>query len=512
MMDKGEGRSQKILINSLMGLLMEAANFTSGIILPRLIIGAYGSGVNGLISSITQFLAFFTILDSGIGGVSKASLYKPLAEKDSYNISRVVRATSDFFKKVAIASAVYIGILAVLYPNLSANSFDRLFVSAMIVILGIQTITQYVFGLPYQLVLQADQKEYIHNIVRIIIITLNLVFSAALILFGSSVLAMKFISGFIFAARPIAIHYYVVRKYSIDKSVSPNNEALGQKWYGVGYSVASFIHKRADVFLLTFLSTYENISVYTVHVSILNGIDSLIGNLINSIQPALGNMIAKNETEHLKNRFLLSVLLLNLLATIIYSVTLIQISPFVNLYIGTASDADYYQPLFAVLITVAEMIYCLRRPYQAVITAAGHYKETTRGAYVEAAINIVVSLILIKPFGLVGIAIGTISSMGFRIINYAWHLRTNLVYLPLRIFFKRGLITGANILLIIFICSTLDLDSSTWIAWIVNSIIYVLIACLLTVTINFIIYKSLMRDIGRIVVNLNKHRKRRPPR
>jgi O-antigen/teichoic acid export membrane protein len=503
-----KSRSQKIMTNSLMGLAMEAVNLISGVILPRLIIGAYGSSVNGLISSITQFLAFFTILDSGIGGVAKASLYKPLADHDSCNVIRVVKATSNFFNKVAIASGIYIALMAIAYPYIASETFDHLFVSAMILILGIQTVAQYVFGFPYQLVLQADQKEYIHNIIRIISIILNLIFSAVLIFLGSSVLLMKLVSGLIFVIRPIAIHFYVIKKYSIDKNVEQNSDALSQKWHGIGYSIASFIHKRTDVFVLTFLSTFENISIYSVHVLVLNGIDSLIGNLTNSIQPAFGNMIARNETENLKNRFWVSVLLSNILVTIIYAVTLIQISPFIVLYIGSASDANYYQPLFATLITIAEMIFCLRRPYQAVIIAAGHYKQTTAGAYIEAAINLIISLALIKPLGLVGIAIGTVSSMTFRIINYAVHLRDNLVFLSLYEFFKRGLITSINILFIIGFSKIINISATSWASWILGSLIYVGFASLSAIIINYIFYKTTMMELISIFKNLFKHKKK----
>ncbi len=502
-------RSKKILRNSAFGVALEAVGMISGIILPRLIIGAYGSAVNGLLTSIAQFLAVFTLFDSGIGGVAKAALYKPLSEGDTIGVSRVVKATSVFFRKVAFCSAAYIAVLAVSYPLLAKSTFPYLFVAALISILGVQSVVRYIFGLPYGIVLNADQKEYIQSSFRIVTITLNLIFSAALILSGCSVITMEIVSGLIFIARPIAIWALVVRKYGIDRKVEPETRALKQKWHGMGYSVSSFIHKKTDVFILTFMRAFKDISVYGVHLLVLHGLDSIIGNITSAIQPAFGNMIARNETENLRSKFRVSVLLTHIVAGIVFSVTLVQLSPFVLLYVKNVTDVDYYRPTFALLISVAEYIFCLRRPYQAVVVAAGHYKQTSVGAYVEAGINIVISLLLVKPLGLTGIAIGTVSSMSFRITYYAWYLRSNLVNLPFSEYLKRIGITAGITVLIVLGCRLTGLQSLTWYTWIRNSVLYTLIAIAVTLCVNWLAYRKTMRELFAVLKHVFSFKKRK---
>ena len=62
-------RRKKLLFNTGTALLSQLVTLISGFILPRLIIGQYGSEVNGLVSSITQFLAFFSMMEMGVGAV-----------------------------------------------------------------------------------------------------------------------------------------------------------------------------------------------------------------------------------------------------------------------------------------------------------------------------------------------------------------------------------------------------------------------------------------------------------
>ena len=50
-----------------------------GLIVPRLVLSSFGSEVNGLTSSLSQFLNYIILQEGGLSGVIMAALYKPLA-------------------------------------------------------------------------------------------------------------------------------------------------------------------------------------------------------------------------------------------------------------------------------------------------------------------------------------------------------------------------------------------------------------------------------------------------
>ena len=83
-------RRKKFLLNTGMGILKQLVTVICGFILPRYMLLYYGSSINGLISSISHFLSFISLLDMGVGAVVQANLYKPLAEKDNAQISRIM--------------------------------------------------------------------------------------------------------------------------------------------------------------------------------------------------------------------------------------------------------------------------------------------------------------------------------------------------------------------------------------------------------------------------------------
>ena len=83
-------RSKNAIINVIASVSLQLITIICGFIIPKLIISNYGSNVNGLIHSITQFLAYITLLESGFGPVVLATLYKPIANKDKGTIEEIL--------------------------------------------------------------------------------------------------------------------------------------------------------------------------------------------------------------------------------------------------------------------------------------------------------------------------------------------------------------------------------------------------------------------------------------
>ena len=124
---KSLSRKKKLYYNSFFYLILQVLTIISGFILPKIYISSYGSEVNGLISSITQFLSVISLMDLGIGAVIEASLYKPLANKDNITISKVLKSGDKFFKIVASIFVLYATILCFIYPKIINSNFSNLY-------------------------------------------------------------------------------------------------------------------------------------------------------------------------------------------------------------------------------------------------------------------------------------------------------------------------------------------------------------------------------------------------
>lgn len=104
-------RERKLAKNTISSLIFQVTTIVSGFILPRLILKQYGSSVNGLVNSIAQFLSIISFLELGVGAVVQSTLYKPLAENDNVQVSKILASAEKFFKNLARILIIYIIIL-----------------------------------------------------------------------------------------------------------------------------------------------------------------------------------------------------------------------------------------------------------------------------------------------------------------------------------------------------------------------------------------------------------------
>lgn len=486
-------RSKKALLNSAASLLLEFVSVVCGFIVPRLIIGTYGSEVNALTSSITQFLSYIALIEAGVGGVVRAALYKPLADGNSTAISGIVAASEKFFRKIAYIFIAYTAVLAALFPLLVNKSFGWWFTASLIVIIALSTFAQYYFGVTYTVLVQADQRRYITSLLQIVTIILNAVMVVVFIKFGASIHLLKLVTSLIYVLRPLVLNIYVRRKYKINKTVEPDNSAVSQRWDGLGHHIAYFVNLNTDIVILTVVSKLSQslalaeVSVYTVYYSVVNGIMKVASTLSAGVEAALGNMIAKKEYENLNKKFNLYEFASFTLVTFLFTCTGILTVPFMKVYMHGVTDANYIRPLFGFILVLANAMYSIRIPYHSVVYAAGHYKQTKNGAFLEAGINIVLSAALVPFFGIIGVAVGTLAAMSFRTVQYVFYLSKNIMNRSVRFFFYRLAVSALTVIISVATVHLVpQIEMTGYLNWLIYACIVALIVLAATCLVNLI--------------------------
>lgn len=493
-------RKRKAIINIIFSLLLQLVTVVSGFIVPRLFIGTFGSEVNGLVNSIASFVGYITLLQSGVGSVVKASLYKPLAHKDKKQLCVIAKTADKFFNKIAIATLVYLGILSFVFPAFIAKNFGWLYTASLVVVVGISTAAQYFFGITYQMILEADQRSYVYSVIQIITVVVNTILVVILLKLNCSVQVVKGVSAMIYVARPIIIGLYTKKYYSITKDVECDNSLIKQRWDGFIQAIALFIHQKTDVFVLTIFTTFTDVSIYSVYVMVTTGLSSLLDAIDKAVRSAFGNIIACNERDNLINTFNAYNTLIHILATICFSTAAVSIFNFIAVYIRDVSDANYIQHIFGLLIITAEFVYCLRMPYNSIIYAAGKFKETKIPAGIEATLNIVISCCLVPVLGLSGVAIGTLVAMMYRCCSFALYLTKDVLCFNIISQIKRFVITFIAYIGIIVVLSRIQVKTHNYVEWVLYAGIVFFISSVITIVVNYVLDRNGTKGAIRMLV------------
>lgn len=482
--------------NIFFSIALQIFTMISGFIVPRVILVFFGSNINGLISSINQFLTYGSLLEGGVGTVIAASLYKPLREENQEKVSAIFNATKRFFNQMGVIYSLYSLIVVFVFTFLVKTGNSKWFVAMLVIVLSFQSIIQYLLSMSYRILLEADRRVYYVSLTQILIVVANVVLVIIITNTTKNIILVKLGSSLVYLIQPLMYVRYVEKTYKINRTILPDKDALSQRWDGFAQQIAYFASANTDILLITFFSSLKMVSVYSIYSMITTAISNLIIAISSSIVPSMGRVLSENDTKKIKNKFERYEFLIVIISSILYSSVIIVLTPFVMLYTKGIHDANYSQLSFGIILALGKLLYCFSEPYVRTILAAGHIKQVSRFAYIEAGINIIISLILVLKLGIMGVAIGTLLSFIYRFVAYREYLGKKIIDRIDRSFSKKVILLGiVNIIFSVVISVYTHLEFDSYISFILQGAGVFIVVLLFSTLLGNIIFRKRFRQL-----------------
>lgn len=482
---------KKLAINTIVSIIYQIVVIICGFILPRAILETFGSEINGLVNSITQFLSIVSLMELGVGAVVSSSLYAPLAEKNWKKVSEIVSAAEKFFGRIAKILLAYVIGLIVIYPFINNSGFDAIYTGSLILIISINSFAQYYIGVVDNIILGADQRAFIVYGTQAITTLLNTVLCITIMKFNVGIHIVKLITASVYFLRPILVRLYLKKKYHINRKQKYEEEPLKQKWNAVAQHISECVLDSTDVMILTVFSTLSNVSIYYVYNLVVYNLKNFfLISASSGVLSILGKLYATKKAKELKIFFDKTEWIIHTLVVFLFGITEVLIIPFITVYTNNIMDANYIQPIFAFFIVLAHASHCIRLPYFLMIKAAGHYQQTQNCFIISTIANIIISIILVKKYGLVGVAIGTFVAMAYQTCWLAFYAYRTLLEKNLKEFVKR---MGIDTIIFISICLLgffFKMGKVSYISWIVLAIKVVFSAGIIVLLVELIFDRS----------------------
>lgn len=493
-------KNKATLLNMISGMVLQFFTLVSGFILPKIILTCFGSEVNGLVSSLNQFLSYITLVEGGITGVIIANLYKPIVEQDNNKISSVLVTADRFYKKIGALFIGYSVVLSIVYPLYFKTEFKFAYVCSLTLILSLTLLIQYMYSLTLRTLLNADKKGYVVNFTQTLIVIFNVLFALISVFIYPSIHVLKLISGSLFLLQPLIFNRYVKKNYTIDWKVEPDNSLIKSRWNGFAINLAAFIHNSTDVTVLTFLANLKTVSIYSVYSLVSSGIKQVINACLSGIAHTVGQAYAKKNWKELNQKLDIYEYIVFVLVFFLFTVTALLITPFVRLYTRGIVDTEYNQPLFGFLLVLSEALYLVKLPHLNLAYSANKFKEITVPAYIEATLNIVISVALVKKLGLIGVTIGTIAGMTYRMVFHVYYTSKIVPGRAQRIFYRKMFLFAVGAGAGFALCyKLLPLQNVTVGSWIVHAIFYCVVIGSILLAISVLFFQNEMKFFAKYI-------------
>lgn len=467
-------------------------------------------GVSGLFYNI---LYMFSLAELGFGNAIVFKLYEPVANNDRKRILILL----DFYKKVyAIIGAVITVLGFILIPFLpylikDYDSLSDLNINIVVIYLLylMESVASYFFLAYKQVIVRVNQKDYIFNIV-------SYAFT-----FGSSIL--QIISLLVF--RNFTLYVVILVLRTIGENVICAK--LADKYYPfikdkpqgklekkeikslIGDCTALFLYKingvvikTTDNIVLSIFLGVVTVGLYSNYLIFYTTIKTFFQRVFNAVGHSIGNLHTTHDIDHEYEIFEIT----HLICAMLGGTAFVGISLVANELIAAWVGESWVvaQPVSLLLgFEIFTLAYNLG--ISRFRTAYGLFKPYKYRPIAGIIINIVLSVLLVKPLGISGVIIGTIvcewtTFMPFDpmiIHKFGFNNR-----FPLRRFYlkllKYLLVLSVVLIIDYFICSNL-LVGFGWLSVIVHALI-----CLVTAP--FALYLSSLRTqegiyIKKFVVN-----------
>ena len=471
-----------------------------GFIQNKYFIEYLGIEVLGILKLFNQLFQYLNIVEMGIGSASAYALYKPLAEKNIDDISKIISTIKNIYNKIAI---ILFGLGLACIPLLpffmKMDNFNKSIYLYWILFL-INTISTYLY-IKYVILFTADQQfikvKFIQSSSKIFYQILQIIFLMRV----SSLYIYIFLLLLDNLTQYIFFKIYYQRKYSYIYTTKERYSGIKSDiknlfWHKIG----GLIVFNTDLILISKLVSIEIVGIYASYMMVFQILKTIINILYSVLTPKIGKYIAQNNKENIYKSFKELNIIFIFLGMILIFPTFKLINIFIKLWIGKEFILGNWT---IVLMCINYYIDLVRWILEAYKTGAGFFDDI-QSPILEAIINLVFSIILGIKYGLDGIIIGTIIS----------NILVIMIYKPILVFkrcFDKGVkeyikIYGNYLILLIISLILLNIatkpfirtDINTWIDW----IIYATTISVITGVVLFIVFllNKEFRNIIKIYV------------
>ena len=504
------GKTRKTALVMLGNLLTTILTSVFSHIINQKILAALGSDYNGVNSTASQIITILTLIEGGFTLAAQVALYKPVANGNLSETSRVVSFTARKMRIYGVLTLLSGIIVSVIYAGFVKS--DLTYCTILWVMLLAVVGAAFNLGVvsQYRILFQVTQTEYKYACVNIASQFL-LYFAVCFVLnVSDDIVAVRLVYLLIEILRGV-ITVILAKRIFREVNYRANVDGVqikGTKDVFIAKTTALIYNSAPVLFISTFVGTAST-SVYAVYLSVTNIISSLLTSIVNAPMHGIGQLIAEGGDEkkhlHLTSVYNEYETLIAMANAFLCSVTFVMLSPFVSLYTRNVTDANYVDMFFTVTMVLILLVQVMHIPCGTCINVAGKFKAV-RNIQLLASIVLVVSITLGTFLGgLKGLLIGKlftaiILAIAEVVYNYKAVVRCRLIlfvrvfattYMPIFI------ICAAEYVLII---KRLNIDS--WIQWGLLGCVVCIVNGMCLFAINLILNRgALMRLFNRFVKN-----------
>jgi O-antigen/teichoic acid export membrane protein len=440
MQTDNEKRSSQIIKNVLMNWAAFAATIGIGFVMSPFLVRHLGDSIYGVWVLVGSLVGYLGLLDFGITPSTVKYIAEYRALNDQKAINRLVTTSLTIYSVIGVITLLVSAIVAVFFNKIFATPLPFATAAAVVLITGLNLALTFPAAV-FVGIIRGYQRYDLDSTVT----TINIIIRSGLIVFliikGYGILALATVT---FAFDMLRLAYLIRCAYKLNPHIEIKRQyydyAQMRKLFG--YSVFAFlmiIGKKlifyTDAIVIGIFMPIASVTIYSVAnrlVTYLLQVSETMGVLT----PTASDMGARNDHKAIKEMLVISTKYMLLIALPVAAVFFVLGDSFITLWMGQeyASSA-----VILSILTVSVLAHLLEMPAHTMLLGLGKHKVVALFTLVQAVVNLALSIALVKPYGLKGVALGTtIPMVAFTFIALFVYLK-NYLQVPVGEYVQRSM-------------------------------------------------------------------------
>ena len=473
-------RTKNTMKTFVYGIIFTSIIALLGLIKTKVLLTYLGSEYVGVYQLFSQIYVYLSLVDGGIGASIAYQLYKPIQEKDEDKINKIIAGARYYFKIVGII-VIVIGIflsLGIMF-FIKETTISAWYIKICFILFVASSACSY-FTSSHAILYEAEQKLYkssnlnhLLSICESIIAIVISMLGGKLLTILSVFLLLSIVKNIILFLNSKRDHKYLKKEKEKDLSFKKDANNL------IINKINTLIFENIDIIIVSKYLGLTKVFIYTCYNQIISMITQMVQRLNSALLPSVGNLLV-TDNKKAKNIFYELNSLLFFIGSLLFVPLFYMLSPFIGIFYGK----EY---------TVSNVI-CLLFVAILYINILKIALESYIKAIYQSIVNLTLSLILVKKYGIGGVLIATIFAFITGIfVSYPKIISRKIINDKTINYYKKCLKYILGLFINMFICYYFNklLINSNLIMWIINGILMFIVNFIMT-TIYYYLTKELL--------------------
>jgi len=440
-------RTKNTLLNTLGGVILKFVSMILAFVTRTIFLKTLGIQYAGVSDVFTSILMVLSFAEMGIGSAIVFALYKPIAENDHKQISKLI----NFYRKtymVVVAVIMLLGIGVIPFLNYLIKDVPNIVedIRVIYILYLVNTASSYIMVYKSTF-LTAAQKDYLVSKIRIIITVIKTVGESLLLLIFKNFILYLIFGSFMTLLQNVVVARVAEREYPILKEKSTAKLDKSEKKRLFDDVKALFIYKVCgsllngsdNIIISSFINTTQ-VGIFGNYNLITKQLYGFNTQFFHATGASIGNLSATSTPEH-QHRVFEKMMFITFCISSLCSVCLWTLfNPFMTFWQG---EIYTFSPVIVALLVIDFYTNNMSSPIHQFRTSNGLFKQGKYRPVIMVAINIIVSVILVKRIGITGVIIGTVFSRAVTLFWYDPYLIHKMVFKkPVRRYFYKYILYG----------------------------------------------------------------------